>query len=344
MGRRLLIVLCAALLGACDDPLVIIGDLPGFMRIIAGVPDSSGIFPDTIATRARLSTPLGLAVDTGGILYVSDSRSRILRVTSAGRIRVVLNQDPCFQKTCVGRPQGIARAPDGAILIADNMSDKVWRLMPSTGDLRALAGTGVNGVAPDGTLATQAPLSSPSSVGVLPGGRVVFAERTANRIRVINSDGTLGTLVADLALPTAILVAGDRLYFTENGNHTISALDLGSGAITRIGGNGGAGFSGDNGPALQASFNFPAALALANNNLFVSDQMNNRVRLINLATGTVTTFAGTGAIAYTGNGRAAGETSVWRPTALAVSDFGFLYIADSGHHVVWRTPIRANLQ
>ena len=114
MGRRLLIVLCAALLGACDDPLVIIGDLPGFMRIIAGVPDSSGVFQDSIATRARLSTPLGLAVDTGGIVYVSDSRSRILRVTSAGRIRIVLNQDPCFHKTCVGRPQGIARAPDGA--------------------------------------------------------------------------------------------------------------------------------------------------------------------------------------------------------------------------------------
>jgi DNA-binding beta-propeller fold protein YncE len=344
MGRRLLVVLCAALLGACDDPLVIIGDLPGFMRIIAGVPDSSGVFPDSIATRARLSTPLGLAVDTAGILYVSDSRSRILRVTTSGRIRVVLNHDPCFQKTCVGRPQGIARAPDGAILMADNMSDKVWRLMPTNGDLRVLAGTGVNGVAADGTPATQAALTSPSSVGVLPDGRVVFAERGANRIRVINSDGTLGTLVANLDLPTAILVAGNRLYFTETGPNTISVLDLGSGAITHLGGNGAGAYSGDNGPAVQASFNFPAALALANNNLFVSDQLNNRVRLINLATGIVTTFAGTGAIAYTGNGRAAGETSVRRPTALAVSDFGFLYIADSGHHVIWRTPIRANLQ
>jgi hypothetical protein len=58
----------------------------------------------------------------------------------------------------------------------------------------------------------------------------------------------------------------------------------------------------------------------------------------------VTTFAGTGTTAYTGNGRAAGETAVTRPLALAISRFGFLYIADSGHHVIWRTPVRANLQ
>src|SRR5687768_7565142 len=226
MGRRFLIAACAALLGACDDPLVIVGDLPGFMRVTVGVPDSSGVRQDSIATRARLTRPMGVAVDSAGVLYVSDTRSRVLRVTVAGRARVLLNNDGCFEKTCVGRPQGIAITSDGsALLIADDMSDKIWRLVPANGDLRALAGTGVNGVAPDGTIATQATLASPSSVAILPDGRVAFTERNASRIRVINSDGTLGTIAANLNLPTSMTVAANVIYVTETGSHTIRAVE-----------------------------------------------------------------------------------------------------------------------
>ena len=344
MGRGVLVALCAFLLGACDDPLIIIGDLPGFMRVVVGVPNMQGVQTDSIATRARLTSPLGIAADSSGILYISDTRSRVLRITPAGRMRVVLNQDGCADKNCVGRPQGLAVAPDGAILIADDMSDKVWRLNPSNGDLRALAGTGVHDVAPDGTLATQAPLSSPSSVAVLPDGRVAFTERNANRIRVINNDGTLGTIAANLQVPTAMTVAGDRIYITETGNNTVRAVDIGTGASTHIAGSGLTGFSGDNGPATQAAFNFPAGIAVADNNLYVADLLNNRVRLINLITGNITTYAGTASTNYSGNGRPAGETALLRPTSLAVTNFGFLYISDAGHHIIWRTPIRANLQ
>lgn len=344
MGRRFLAIACATLLGACDDPLVIIGDLPGFMRVVAGIPDSSGVRVDSIATRARVSSPLSVAADSTGNFYVSDSRSRVMRITSNGRFRILLNHDPCFEKTCVGRPQGIAVAPDGAILIADDMSDKIWRLNPVNGEVRAIAGTGVHGVAPDETPAAQATLASPSSITVLADGRIAFAERNSNRIRVIGTDGVLRTLAANLNLPTGITVSGGQLFVTETGTHTIQFIDLASGARTQIAGNGNSGYGGDNGPALQATFNFPAAVAVSDNNLYVSDQLNHRVRLINLQTGLVTTFAGTGALTYSGNGRAAAETALNRPAGLAITRFGFLYIADSGHHIIWRTPIRANLQ
>src|SRR5688500_15576757 len=105
MGRKLLAALCAVMLTACDDPLIIIGDLPGFMRITAGIPDSAGTRLDSLALRTRLSSPGGLAVDSAGMLYIGDFRSRIFRVSSNGRIERLLNQDPCFVKTCVGRPQ-----------------------------------------------------------------------------------------------------------------------------------------------------------------------------------------------------------------------------------------------
>ncbi|HET9439618.1 MAG TPA: hypothetical protein VFO52_05585 [Longimicrobiales bacterium] len=354
MGRRLLVLCCALLLGACEDPLVIIGDLPGFMRITAGIPDSSGVRLDSIATRTRLSAPLGVAADSAGMLYIGDSRSRIFRVTSAGRIERLVNHDPCNAKTCVGRPQSLA-VMGNTVLIADDMSDKIWRLNLINREVVAIAGTGVHDVAPDGTPANAAPLSSPTSVLVLPDGRIAFAERNAHRIRVINTNGTLGTIAgngimgeapdgatatnASINLPTGLAVSGNTLYFTETGTHTIRALDLTAGTLTKVAGIGANGFSGDLGPALQAAFDYPAALAITNNSLFVSDQNNDRVRVINVQTGIVSTFAGNGSRIYNGNGRAAGEASLFRPAGLALSPFGFLYIADSGHHIVWRTPV-----
>ncbi len=361
MGRRLLALLFVAALAACDDPLVIIGDLPGFMRVTAGVPDSAGIRLDSIAVRTRLTSPAGVAVDSVGNVYFGDLRSRIFRVTSGGRITRLLNHDPCFVKTCVGRPQGLAVLPGGnALLIADDMSDKVWRLTMSNGEVVAIAGTGVNAVAADGTLATAATLSSPTGVVVLPDGRIAIAERNAHRVRVIGPDGILRTLAGDgtqgsavdgapaisspLPLPTGLAVAGNTLYVTETATHTVRAIDLANGTMRRVAGSGVAGFSGDNGPALQAAFDYPASIAASGNSLYIADQNNDRVRVVNLQTNIVTTFAGTGSRLYNGNGRAAGETSLFRPAGLAASRFGFLYIADAGHHIVWRTPVRPNLQ
>lgn len=348
MGRRFLVVLCAALcaplVGACEDPLVIIGDLPGFMRVTVGIPDSAGTRLDSIATRTRLSTPAGIVVDSAGTLFVGDQRSRIFRVASNGRIERLLNHDPCFEKTCVGRPQGLAVAPDGTILIADDMSDKVWRLNPVNRALTVVAGTGINAVAPDGAIAAQSPLASPTGVLVLPDGRILIAERNANRIRSIGSDGILRTLSSNLSLPTALAFANNTLYVSETGPMTVSTIDLATGIATRVAGNGQTGYSGDGGAAIQAAFNYPASIAVSGSNLFITDQNNHRIRVVNLRNGVVTTFAGTGNDDFTGNGRGAAETSLWFPAGIAKSPYGFLYISDGGHHVVWRTPIRVGDQ
>ena len=344
MIRRIVVLVFCAAMAACDDPLVIIGDLPGFMRVTVGVPDSFGTTLDTMALRTRLSTPLSVAADSNGNIYVADSRWRIYRVTSTGRTTRLLNQDPCFIKTCIGRAIGMAVARDNAVIISDNQSDKIWRLDPATSALTVLAGNGNNAVAPDGTVATQAPLASPYQVAILTDGRVAFAERNSGRIRVIETDGRLGTIASNLNDPVGLAVQGNRLFVSSGAANTIRSVDIATGASTVIAGSGIAGYFGDNGPAVQAMFNFPASLALGGDNLYVSDQNNHRVRMVNLKSGVVSTFAGTGATKYTGNGRSAGETALFGPSGLAVSRFGFLYIADSGHHIIWRTPVRANLQ
>ena len=333
-----------------------IGDLPGFMRLVAGIPDSSGITLDSIATRTRLSSPLGVAADSSGFLYIGDTRSRIFRVSSAGRIERLLNHDGCATDDCVRRPQSIAVMHGGnSIVIADDMSDRVWRLNVNTGQLTVLAGTGENAVSPDGANAASSPIASPTAVVILPDGRVAFAERNAHRIRVINGNGTLGTLAGNgdngeaaegapalsspINFPTGLALSGDTLFFTETGSHTIRFVDLSAGSLHKLAGTGVPGLTGETGPALAATFDYPVSLAVIGRRLFVADQNNDRVRMINRETGMILTFSGTGTRTFNGNGRAAGETNLFRPHGLAISPFGFLYLADSGHHIVWRTSV-----
>ncbi|MGQ0561862.1 MAG: SMP-30/gluconolactonase/LRE family protein [Gemmatimonadota bacterium] len=357
MGRTLLIGLLALALSACDDPLVIVGDLPGFMRVTAGIADSSGTRVDTLALRTRLVRPAGLVLSSTGVLYFGDQSSRIFSVTSAGKLTVLHSSVGCFQKTCLGRVQGIALSADEtALLIADDMSDKIWRFTLANRELRALAGTGINAVAPDGTVAAQATLASPTGVAALSDGRILIAERNAHKIRVISTDGLLLTFAgtgsagqasdgaqaaaSPLSLPTAMSVSNGVLYVTETLTHTVRAIDVATGTIRLVAGRGSAGFSGDGGAGTEAALNNPWAVAVSDDNLYIADQLNHRVRVVNLRTGLIATYAGTGTTRFTGNGRAAGETSVSSPSGLTVSPFGYLYISDWGHSVIWRTPVR----
>jgi sugar lactone lactonase YvrE len=347
----------SAAVTSCGDPLVVLGDLPGFMRVVAGLPNSAGETVDTLATKARLLAPTSVVALEGGDILVLDRARRIMRVTPGNRFTVLYKGADCFDQTCLTGPQGAA-LQGNALLIADNLADHIWRFDLQSRALTSFAGTGAHGVAPDGTVATQAPLAGPGDVDVLPDGRVVFSEREANRIRVIGADGRLQTiagtgtagysgdggpaLAAQLGSPTGLAVGNNTLYFTDYSNHAVRAIDLQNGTIRTIAGTGVAGFFGDGGPALAAKLNLPWSLALApdGKSLYIIDLGNNRVRVINLANGVISSFAGTGATAFTGNGRSAGETALNAPNGLAIGSASFLYIADTGHQVVWRTPVR----
>jgi serine/threonine protein kinase, bacterial len=192
-------------------------------------------------------------------------------------------------------------------------------------------------------------------VAVLPDGRILIAERNNHKIRVIGTDGILRTFAgtgtpgqavdgataanSPLSNPTAIALVGNQLYVTETFTHQVRAIDVVNGTIKLIAGRGSSGFAGDGGPATAAALNTPWGVTATEDNVYIADQGNNRVRAVNLRSGIITTFAGTGATRYTGNGKSAGETSLSLPSGVTVSSFGYLYISDWGHSVVWRTPV-----
>ncbi|MFQ5889491.1 MAG: hypothetical protein ACE5JR_05510 [Gemmatimonadota bacterium] len=343
---------------ACDEPLAVVGDIPGIMRIVAGMPDLSGNTTDPLATASRLDDPVGLAIGDEGVLFVADQRNaRVVSVTSSGRMGVLIDHSRCTTEPCLERPAGLALDGSGGLLVADPVGHRIWRIDIAAGLPTVIAGTGEQGTTPDGASAAGSPVTSPLGIAVGAGGIIYFSERLAHRIRTIRPDGTLGTLggtgeagfagdggpAADAALnlPAGLALAQGWLYVADASNDRVRVIDLASGGIGTAAGSGVRGFGGDGGPAVEAAMDVPedVAVTLDGCTLYIADTRNHRVRTVRLTTGVITTFAGTGDPAFNGDLLAAGATSLRLPRGLAASPFGLLFLADTGHEVVWRVAV-----
>src|SRR3981189_2858234 len=125
-----------------------------------------------------------------------------------------------------------------------------------------------------------------------------------------------------------------NLFFSDTFNHRIRRVDAQSGVITTIAGNGEAGYSGDGGPAVRASLNEPYGIAIDRaGHIFVADRLNRPIRRIDAANRTITTLAGTGEAAYSGDGGPAARAGLAEPNGLALdAKQRNLYLADVGAH------------
>ena len=350
--------LVAAAFSACGDPVVILGDVPGVMRVVAGRPDDLEPDERVPATDLDLSSPRGLALGADGTLYVADHRAaRVLAVRSNGDAAVVVDHSACTSPACMRRPAGLAIAPDGTLLAADGQAGRVFRVTADGGTVTVLAGD-PSGVAPAvGVPADAARFGEPTGVAVSEAGVVFVSDWSEHRVWRIDRDGTLAPAAgngragssgdggpatqARLRAPRGLAVARGRLYIADAANHRIRVVDLGTGIIETVAGAGTQGFTGDGGPAVRAALSFPEAVAVAEGGatLFIADRGNARIRAVEVETGTIRSFAGSGGSDYSGSGLDAGETALPGPAGLA-SDLGFLFISDDQLNLVWRTPIR----
>ncbi len=111
--------------------------------------------------------------------------------------------------------------------------------------------------------------------------------------------------------------------------------------MTTFVGTGVRGFSGDGEIAIRARLTSPRSLAFSSDgmSLFIADTGNHRIRVVNLNTNVITTLAGNGDTEFNGELLSAGQTALAGPEGVAVSPFDMLFIADTGHHLVWRTAV-----
>jgi sugar lactone lactonase YvrE len=132
-------------------------------------------------------------------------------------------------------------------------------------------------------------------------------------------------------------VAQDRagnLYVSDFTQHRVRRIDHVTSTISTYAGTGLAGYTGDGGPATQATLRNPSGLVFdSQGNLFVADQWNYVVRKVD-ASGTITTFAGTGVYGYSGDGGPATQAQLGLPSGLAFDDLGTLHISNLGNCVV----------
>ncbi len=203
----------------------------------------------------------------------------------------------------VGNPYGLVLGPDGALYVCEIDTDRVRRIDMRDGSISTVAGTGYAGYAGDGGPATEARLSDPYEVR-------------------FDAEGSM--------------------YFVEMLNAVVRKVDMRSGIISTVAGTGGRGFSGDGGPALRASFNRPHSIALdGKGGLYVADIGNHRIRRVDLSSGIVTTFAGTGERAPTPDGAPVAGTPLNGPRALAFAPNGDMYVALREGNAVYRLDMRA---
>ncbi len=206
-------------------------------------------------------------------------------------------------KTPVGEPYGIAKGPDGCLYICEIANHVVRKLDESTGRLTLVAGNGTKGYSGDGGPATEAQLNEPYEVRFDKAGNV---------------------------------------YFVEMQNNLIRKVDAKTGIISTVAGTGKQGFSGDGGPATKATFNRPHSITLDNDgNLYICDIGNHRVRVVDLHTGIVSTFAGTGERKPTPDGAPIAGTSLNGPRALDFDGKHSLYLALREGNAVYRIDLKS---
>jgi sugar lactone lactonase YvrE len=137
------------------------------------------------------------------------------------------------------------------------------------------------------------------------------------------SIGNPGAMASDLA---------GNIYFVSD--DCVFRVDT-TGGLTRMAGTSQIGFSGDGGSALQAQLNNPLGLAVdSNNNIYIADTGNSRIRKVVIGTGVITTIAGLPTAGYSGNNGQASGAALNAPQGLAVDTAGNLYIADTGNNVI----------
>ncbi len=237
----------------------------------------------------------------------------------------------------LGSPQGLAYDAAGNLYIADARNHQVTRVN-TAGLLTVVAGTGRQGFAGDGGLATAAELNAPTGLAVDASGNVYIGDTGNQRVRRIGTDGVIATIAgtgvagfsgdgtsgtaAQLRSPSALAIDGSgALYIADSGNHRIRKLQL-DGTITTVAGSGDEGDNGDGGLALSASFESPSGLAmLPGGRLLIADRAAHRIRSLD-TDGTLSAYS-------------PGTTlALRRPMGLASDAMGTVSIADAAHQQV----------
>jgi DNA-binding beta-propeller fold protein YncE len=268
--------------------------------------------PGAIGTTVNLNHPTNQIYLPDGTLLSASWHTHKLRTwdPTTGYVLVVLGAGAGFagddyedaSATLMNQPRDVAQDSQGNIYIVDMRNEIVRKLTPQH-TICTVVGNQTKDFCGDGGTGRDACLNFPLSSNPEPGGAIA-----------ISSDD-------------------HWMYIADTENHRIRRYDMVADLVTTIAGTGAPGYSGDGGPAAMAELNFPRDIALLDDDtMLIADTSNNVIRIFDLATGTIDTFAGTGEEGFSGDGGPAIEATFRRPFHVEADRDGNVYVSDTYNH------------
>jgi len=327
-----------------------------------GKPENSG--DSGLGTKVNVGDPFGVEIGPDGSLYITEVRNhRVLRLdlatgqlsTFAGSGKKGYSGDggPAT-KAELNEPYEVRFDSKGNMLFVEMQNHLIRRVDAKTGVISTVAGTGEPGYGGDGGPALKAQFRQPHSIALDKDDNIYVADIGNHRVRKIDAKTGIITSIAgngEKKLPVAGQTAagnpvvGPRALFIEEGvlwialreGHSIWKMKLSEGTWQHVAGTGKKGFTGDGGPASEATFDGPKGIAVGpDKNLYVVDTENHAIRLIETQTGKIGTIAGRGPTnkGSSGDGGPAAAALLDRPHGICVAHDGSIYIGDTLNHRV----------
>jgi sugar lactone lactonase YvrE len=332
----------------------------GAVTTLAGSPGRTGATDGTGAA-ARFHYPVGIVSDGAGNLFVADDGNATLRkvviatgavTTFAGFADALNSTDGTGTDARFSYPLGLAIDGAGSLFVSDSQNATIRKVTLATGAVTTFAGSAESPGTADGTRA-DARFAILRGL-VSDGAGSLFLAAAATIRRIVTATGEVTTIAgspgrfgstdgigadARFIYPDGVAIdAGGNLFITDPSDHTIRKAVIATGVVSTLAGLAGKSGSSD-GAGSVARFSSPRGVTSDGlGNLFVADQENHTIRKVVVATGAVTTLAGSpGQVGYT-DGTGA-DARFFRPDGLVCDGAGNLFVADTYNSTIRKVVI-----
>ncbi len=259
-------------------------------------------------------------------------------------------------RECVLRePFGVEFTATGEMVIVEMTTGSRVLKVDKAGVLRVIGGTGAKGYSGDGGPATAATVNGVHNLVILPGGDLVLSDAFNNTLRKIEAGtgvmtsfsgngekgfkgdgGAARDALFSSPIQIALDPAGKRLYIADIGNRRIRRIEIASGVIATVAGNGQAGVPADGAEAMSAPLVDPRAVTPdALGGFYILERSGNALRYVDLA-GRIKTVVGKGGKGLSGDGGPGIQATMTGPKYTALDRDGTVLIADAENNVIRR--------